>query len=279
MKTFLKEPVISGELGIYENLNLIAPQYNKKFSTLVLPQALKIDKKNRTLTLPRYEGEFFDDKWNVTNGGAPLGLDLAKEMPMALKDLSKIDANRIVSNKKLSKIPKLAFEHNEGIKYYENLAIRFKNLGALSERDILKIRNVLRFRQRSKMIFNNGDFYPCNFIRLPDGKLVLIDWETWNPHSPFYNIDHPENVAAVPFVHMWSNPRWRKAYVRELNRYFSFTEKGFKKGVVMKALALAKIFDADRFNKRGRKQLILHQMKFIKRFTTGRSGEKSQSAG
>ena len=58
------------------------------------------------------------------------------------------------------------------------------------------------------MIMNNGDFYPRNLIVRPDGRIVIIDWETYNIHSPFHTIDHPENVAAVFYTHMWGNPAW-----------------------------------------------------------------------
>lgn len=263
METFFKKHAFTGELQLYGTLSSIATKYNPSFSTLVLPHALKIDKRNRTLTLPRYQGEFFDDKWNTTDGGEPLGLDLATEMPLVLKDLSEIEVTQVTSNKQLSRIPKLVFSHDDAVKYYTKLATEFKNSGALSSETIPKIRSILQYRQCSKMVFNNGDFYPCNFIRLASQKVVLIDWETWNPHSPFYNVDHPENIAAVPFVHMWGNSKWREVYMRELEKHFAFKPESFRKGIVIKALALARIFDADRFNKKGRERLIMEQMNFI----------------
>jgi hypothetical protein len=41
---------------------------------------------------------------------------------------------------------------------------------------------------------------------------VISDWETCNSNSPFHTIDHPENVAAVFYAHMWGNPPWQAAY-------------------------------------------------------------------
>src|SRR5712692_5879473 len=51
----------------------------------------------------------------------------------------------------------------------------------------------------------------------PAGRIVIVDWETYNPNSPFHTIDHPENVAAVFYVHMWGNPAWQAAYRGALN--------------------------------------------------------------
>jgi hypothetical protein len=69
------------------------------------------------------------------------------------------------------------------------------------------------------VIVSNGDFYPRNLIVGPDGRIVVVDWETWNPGSPFHTVDHPENVAAFFYVHMWGSR--------------------FAKGVVIQALELA----------------------------------------
>jgi hypothetical protein len=227
-----------GEIEIYKIFNSIAPKYNKTFSKLVLPQAIRIDVKNKKITLPYYDGETFNKTWDESNGGKPLGLDLSKEIPLLLSDLSKVDNSYLTSNKILSSIPKLAFEHEEAISYFGEIAAKFRQRGVITQEDYQKIIRLLNFRQTSKKIFNNGDFYPRNFIRRSDGRIILIDWETWNSGSPFYVIDHLENVAAVAFIHMWGNPEWQKAYVNELKHTFSLDEQSFNKGIVMKSLEL-----------------------------------------
>ena len=45
---------------------------------------------------------------------------------------------------------------------------------------------------------------------LPTGRIVIVG-ETYNADSPFHTIDHPENVAAVFYVHMWGNQAWQAA--------------------------------------------------------------------
>jgi hypothetical protein len=92
------------------------------------------------------------------------------------------------------------------------------------------------------MIVNNGDFYPRNLIVLPAGRIVIVDWETYNPNSPFHTIDHPENVAAVFYAHMWGNPAWQAAYRGALSQRFGFSETSFAKGVVIGALELANMW-------------------------------------
>ena len=92
---------------------------------------------------------------------------------------------------------------------------------------------------------NNCDFYPRNLIVRSDGRIVIIDWETYNIHSPFHTIDHPENVAAVFYAHMWGNPPWQAAYRNTLHQRLGFSPASFAKGVVIGALELASIWMND----------------------------------
>jgi len=76
----------------------------------------------------------------------------------------------------------------------------------------------------------------------PNGRIVIVDWETYNPNSPFHTIDHPENVAAVFYSHMWGNPAWQAAYRDALHQRFGFSPASFAKGVVIQALELANMW-------------------------------------
>ena len=80
---------------------------------------------------------------------------------------------------------------------------------------------------------------------LPADRIVIIDWETYNPNSPFHTVDHPENVAAVFYVHMWGNPAWQAAYRSALHQRFGFPETSFAKGVLIQALELANMWMND----------------------------------
>jgi hypothetical protein len=66
-----------------------------------------------------------------------------------------------------------------------------------------------------------------------------------NAKSPFHTIDHPENVAAVFYVHMWVNPAWQAAYRDALGERFAFSETSFAEGVVIQALEPASMWMND----------------------------------
>jgi hypothetical protein len=66
--------------------------------------------------------------------------------------------------------------------------------------------------------------------------------ETFNPNSPFRTVDHPENVAAVFYAHMWGNPAWQAAYRQALRQRFGFSLASFAKGVLIGALELASMW-------------------------------------
>lgn len=48
------------------------------------------------------------------------------------------------------------------------------------------------------MIVNNGDFSPRNLIIRLGGRIVIVDWETWNPNSPFHTIYLAHRPARRP---------------------------------------------------------------------------------
>lgn len=243
MQTYTKDNVSRGELNLYKVLSTKTLQdYNNNFATLMLPKAVKIDSLGNTLTLPFYEGNTFDSDWSRTNGGATMDLVLVEKLPYLLKDLSNIDITHITQNALLAKDPKLAFDHQHTMLEFSKIAKRLHDAGHIVGAEVTRIVDLLDVKQKTKLIVNNGDFYPRNFIQRDDGRIILIDWETWDAHSPFHIIDHPENVAAVQYVHMWGNSKWQRAYRQKIQQHFSFPEESFDKGIVIKALTLAHFF-------------------------------------
>lgn len=258
-ETFQKDNVSDGEFEVYRVLN--SPEvlaYNEAFARLILPQSLDQDEETRTLTLPYYEGRTFNDEWDIKDGGSSMDLELAYVMPELIEDLSHIDRTSFTHDEQLSQVPNLAFDHQASLKYFGNICLNFTEEGILSEREHAKAEELLHYQQTTDLIVSNGDFYPRNLIFQPDGKVVLIDWEVWNDHSPFFLIDHPENVAAVQYVHMWGNPRWQATFRDELDKHFSFQPKSFDKGIVIKALTLASFF-------RNHQELFRGQIGILKR--------------
>lgn len=256
-ETFSKQDVTDGEFEIYRLLSSPEIQaYNEAFSRLVLPQAIDQDKVARTLTLPLYTGQTFNDAWNIEDGGSGMDLELARIMPELIEDLSQIDTSLITKDETLARMPNLAFDHQAAIEYFDTICVDFTDEGLLTTLQHNKAQELLRHEQTTPQIVSNGDFYPRNLIMQPDGKVVLIDWEIWNDHSPFFIVDHPENVAAVQYVHMWGNPQWQEEFRRQLAERFSFSDESLDKGIVTKALTLAYFF-------RKHKELFEGQMSIL----------------
>lgn len=244
-RTYTKSGAGPGEIGIYRILASLAPLHNDHFTALLLPSAITIDADRGLLVLPRYDGEDLAARWDETDGGASLGLDLAARIPVVLEDLARIDTARVTTDPVLSAIPGLVFDHAAAFTRSAGIARRLAQAGLLSHDDYARTERLLAYEQHTPMIVNNGDFYPRNLIVLPTGRIVIVDWETCNPNSPFHTIDHPENVAAVFYVHMWGNPAWQAAYSNALNERFGFSETDFTKGVVIQALELANMWAGD----------------------------------
>ena len=145
----------------------------------------------------------------------------------------------------LSKIPGLIFDHDAALTRSAVIARQLTRVGLLSRDQCAHAQRLLAHQQHTPMIVNNGDFYPRNLIVQPTGRIVIIDWETCNPNSPFHTVDHPENVAAVFYAHMWGNPAWQAAYRSALHQRLGFSTTSFAKGVVIQALELANMWMND----------------------------------
>jgi Phosphotransferase enzyme family len=230
---------------MYRILAALAPAHNGLFSALLLPTAITIDPGRGLLVLPHYDGEDLAARWNEADGGAWLSTSLAAKIPAILEDLARIDTAWVTTDPVLSKIPGLAFDYAGALTRSAGIARRLTRAGLLPREDCAKAERLLACRQHTPMIVNNGDFYPRNLIVLPAGRIVIVDWETYNPNSPFHTIDHPENVAAVFYVHMWGNPAWQAAYRSALSQRFGFTQTSFAKGVLIQALELANMWMND----------------------------------
>lgn len=244
-RTHTKRGAGPGEIAIYQVLASLVPACNDHFTTLLLPAAITIDPARRLLVLPRYDGEDLAARWHETDGGAFLGPDLAAAIPAILEDLARIDTACVTTDPVLSKIPGLVFDHDAALARSAGIARRLTGAGLLTREACAHAERLLAHQQHTPMIVNNGDFYPRNLIVQPTGRIVIIDWETYNPNSPFHTVDHPENVAAVFYAHMWGNPGWQAAYRDALHQRFGFSTASFAKGVVIQALELANMWMND----------------------------------
>jgi aminoglycoside phosphotransferase (APT) family kinase protein len=174
-----------------------------------------------------------------------LGPGLAAAIPAILEDLARISTACVTTDPVLSKIPGLIFDHDAALTRSAAIARQLTRVGMLSRDQCAHAQRLLAHQQHTPMIVNNGDFYPRNLIVQPTGRIVIIDWETCNPNSPFHTVDHPENVAAVFYAHMWGNPAWQAAYRSALHQRLGFSTTSFAKGVVIQALELANMWMND----------------------------------
>jgi Phosphotransferase enzyme family len=227
---------------MYQVLASLAPTCNAQFTRLLLPAAITIDPARRLLVLPHYDGEDLATRWDETDGGARLGPGLADAITAILADLACIDTACVTTDPVLSAIPGLIFDHDAALARSAGIARQLTRAGLLTREDCARAERLLACQQDTPMLVNNGDFYPRNLIVQPTGRIVIIDWETCNPNSPFHTVDHPENVAAVFYAHMWGNPAWQTAYRNVLHQRFGFSPVSFAKGVVIAALELASMW-------------------------------------
>jgi hypothetical protein len=227
---------------MYRILASLAPACNGSFTTLVLPDPITIDPGRGLLVLPRYEGDDLAARWSESDGGALLPTTLAASIAAVVEDLASIETAYVTEDPVLSAVPGLAFDYATALTRSAGIARQLRRAGLLSREDCARAEQLLAHRQRTSMIVNNGDFYPRNLIVRLDGRIVIVDWETWNANSPFHTVDHPENVAAVFYVHMWGNPAWQAAYRSALSERFAFSPASFAKGVVIQSLELASMW-------------------------------------
>jgi hypothetical protein len=261
MKIYTKHQVMAGEMAMYEILNRISGKYNSKFGKLMLPKALSINHRLQTLSLPFYHGQVFNGLWNEATGGALLKLSLSKDVPQIIQDLSKIDISPVQKHPKLKRLQKVQFNHHKYQKDFAKLLKLFCQARLITKAQAKTAAKLVQVPFSSNLILNNGDFYPRNFIKLRSGKIVLIDWETWNNNSRANVVDYLENVAAYCFVHMWGNPKWQKHYVKYLRQYLPMTLRDFQKALLIKSAEMAYFW----FGRTHTKQLCLNQIGIFKK--------------
>ena len=173
------------------------PLIKSSFNTLVLPEAVAAFHFGESicLLLPYYEGEHFSHNTN--------NLKLADDLVEIVLDLSTIDVALIPKDKS-------AFNYNAFESHFWNNFDKAHALGMVAVDDLEQIKAqcaevLARGGKNQIMVVSNGDFNPRNVIRLPDGKLVLLDWNG----SFVYPLEH---MLAYPWLLNWENPAWQKEY-------------------------------------------------------------------
>ncbi|MDP3685543.1 MAG: hypothetical protein Q8R32_01800 [bacterium] len=222
----------------YEIVGSLATAYNHKFKVLELPVPKNIDHEKNQIVLPYYEGRHYNKAWGEPYGGSQMGLELSREIPAMLCDLSKIDTKLILKNDKIKDVPKFQFDFAAWKHEFTREARKFRENGFLSQEEVNAAEDALEDEFSSSFIFSNGDFYPRNFIKQGE-KVILIDWQTWDGNYRVNLLDYWENVLAFCFIHMWDNDPWQLAYLKEMQKYFRLNVPNFQKALLIKSFEQA----------------------------------------
>lgn len=191
--------------GVKENdLEIIVyfehlPKIKTKFKTLVLPEGIAAfnTKEYVYFLIPYYEGERFDFNTN--------DMKLAEDLVALSLDLSTIDVDSVVKGGQ-------KFDCNGFEKNFWQYVNKAASLGLIAASEVQKVKSdcakvIVHGKENQIMVINNGDFNPRNVIRLPNGQLVLIDWNGIT--SPL------EHMLAYPWLLNWQNPEWQKKYASD----------------------------------------------------------------
>lgn len=172
------------------------PLIKTEFKTLVLPEGMAAfnTKDYVYLLIPYYQGEHFD--FNTTD------TKLAHSLVDLVKDLATVDTALVLKNKK-------NFDYDVFEKNFWKYVDKAIELDLIPKKDVKQIKSdcakvLLLGKENQRMVISNGDFNPRNVIRLPNERLVLIDWN--GIISPL------EHLLAYPWLLNWQNPTWQNEY-------------------------------------------------------------------
>lgn len=222
------------ELKLYRDC---FPKINQDdFHKLRLPKAVKIGSFFSNFgfwTLLEYYGNDII-LWNETDpvhgGGKSISEDYVDILIDMVRDLKKIDIS-IFSH---------VLPFVDTCAWYTNLNQKAQNLtqrGLLSPTELQQVTEILSHGisvKQEDYIVTNGDFQFRNFVKQPDGKVVVIDW-TENPfNTP--NIEPIEFPIMYQWTLMWANPTWQNLYVKKAMEAFNISEARIRYALLVKSI-------------------------------------------
>jgi hypothetical protein len=248
--TTMEHPKTAGSteefLVCTELLPALRKRYGATFRLLEIPEVLRSDAKvgeHGTIYFRRYDGNTYNDKWSEQpgdyTGGCALGTELSSEMVQILGDLRAIDVDwlpsvHLVGNKVLQS----AFDLAGWLASFQERKTLALGVG-ISDIEFTQAEQAIDGGfQLTIRIFSNGDFYPRNLIKLPNSRMVLVDWGYWTGYRVCF-VDYLVNVAAFAFIHMWGNRLWQREFVRHLIDTFDIKLDDLRKAVLIKSFEQA----------------------------------------
>ncbi|PIY63232.1 hypothetical protein COY93_00940 [Candidatus Uhrbacteria bacterium CG_4_10_14_0_8_um_filter_58_22] len=204
------------------------------FSRLVLPELLGSGEHDglHWLETQYIAGQPLVHRWSELNhkpnilGGKGLEADTAVAVVDILRDLRSVD---------IGALPDFVRRFDLGLwsKEFDRHAEDLVRLSWLDQPSIdfaSELFSKVQTERYQGSMFTNGDFYPRNFILLPEGKLAVVDWVG--------GVDPWEFVAVHAWLMMWGNPDWQKRYVQELKVHFPVDLGALQVGLVVRSFDL-----------------------------------------
>ncbi|HYK08636.1 MAG TPA: hypothetical protein VEW42_04025 [Candidatus Eisenbacteria bacterium] len=262
---FLMKESRGTEEQVYVDVFPVIERMNLQFGRLELPKHSKVvtktlnGKRRKIIFLNYYEGVRFNDTWNEGTpegyGGRAIDISLADKVVEILEDFAKIDTTQLIS----FSLPTFNFTNWKSLNF-PHKAQSLTQHGILTQSQVQKLQSVIDNTiafQNSLTIFTNGDFYPRNFIDLPTGKLLVIDWEgrldyelQVNNNGVVQNfpgqrnalINYLENHLAFFFVHMWGNYPIQRKVMKSAFQKFNLNKESLQIGIIIKSLEQSHAF-------------------------------------
>jgi len=244
-KRFVLKKARQDECVMGEMVNKLARDHNDKFTLLQLPEYTTIDAENGIVIMPFYDGRDYHESWDSDGlyGGAHMKLELVKEMAQIVYDFSKINIDIPIKYLNECQVANFQFDFIKWKERFANKASILQQKGWISQEDTDKANGLLKDGfWRSKLIFNNGDYYPRNILSL-EKRIVVVDWQTWSENYRANIIDYIENVAAFAFIHMWENHLWQIEFLKGVREYFRMDFEDLRRAILIKSFEQALFFE------------------------------------
>jgi hypothetical protein len=201
------------------------------FERLVVPEYLSdgVFEGIHWMTMRYVSGEPLVFKWSELNfkpetlGGKGMDTAVADAAVDVLRDLRLVDINSLPSF-----VRRFRFDD-----WLDGFRLKSETLiiqGLFDRRtvdDAVKLFTSANVRRYEGSMFTNGDFYPRNFIMMPDGKVTVTDWVG--------GVDPWEFVAMYSWLLMWGNPQWQEHYMNLLKTHFPVDIEEMQIGLLVKS--------------------------------------------
>jgi len=199
------------------------------FERLVVPEYLEhgVYEDIHWMTMRYMEGEPLVFKWSElgfkpeTLGGRGVDLKVADMAVDILRDLRLVD---------IGSLPSFVRRFDD---WFDGFRLKSETLiiqGLFDRATVdsaVKLFTSEKVRRYEGSMFTNGDFYPRNFILLPQGKVAVTDWVG--------GVDPWEFVAMYSWLLMWGNPEWQDRYISLIKDHFPVDVEEMQIGLLIKS--------------------------------------------